>query len=759
MALLSAGISAVKDQAQAVQESVDRFLKAWIPIRRTIGKIARTFYLLRASLISAAIGFCALALPAQTLDIYRSVAEKLRLTDLSFYTTSITILLCCGMIWYAGALLCDKHAFTRAEARTKRTVRLHFNRQLLSWLPPLFAIAPMVGLLVGFFRAAATMPKETPAFRQLSDSLQIYGTLAIVPTIVVGLALVKWRDKANVTAGSQLFSRSGTLIIAAVTFVLIASIVSLANTLGAIAVLCLFLVVLTVWLSLATHWGRVLHFPLLSCLLVVAFIFDMLGLHDNHAVRLSANAHKPGDYKTLEENFAEWVKSRGDLDHFKGRPYPIFIISAQGGGIYAAEHAALVLAGLQDRCQNFSQHVYAISGVSGGSLGAGIFSALARQDAVNGPWQPCRRQIRPTQDSPAAVKREGDVSFRQNVKDILGHDFLSPLVAAALFRDLFPRFVPAAIHVFGVEDRARALENEFEQSWARWAQARSRHDAGAQANPLAEPFMALWNSAPVNPMLILNTTEVETGRRRLIAPFLLSKPVPSGEAPYLYMDTTATLADFNSEISLPLSTALTLSARFPYLTPPGRVENKRAKADKQPGSLHLVDGGYFENSGMTTAYELRAVLENFSRNSASPVAGMALEFYILQIGDGAVQPETIQSVSELSPPIETLFRTRGARGEGAVLQAHFLTTQTGDRNPVDDKVRTMLLAADDYALPLGWFLSSASTAIIEKLAGFPEACADPNSGIDRRLHPAKWNDCIALKMIMELDPDFQTRAP
>ena len=56
--------------------------------------------------------------------------------------------------------------------------------------------------------------------------------------------------------------------------------------------------------------------------------------------------------------------------------YAVFIVAAEGGGIYAASAAATFLANLEDIESGFAQHIFAISGVSGGSIGAAIFQAL-----------------------------------------------------------------------------------------------------------------------------------------------------------------------------------------------------------------------------------------------------------------------------------------------------------------------------------------------------------------------------------------------
>ena len=59
------------------------------------------------------------------------------------------------------------------------------------------------------------------------------------------------------------------------------------------------------------------------------------------------------------------------------------MVAAQGGGIYAATHALTFLSGLQDACPRFAQHMFAISSVSGGSIGSAMFAALIDKHARN----------------------------------------------------------------------------------------------------------------------------------------------------------------------------------------------------------------------------------------------------------------------------------------------------------------------------------------------------------------------------------------
>ena len=83
----------------------------------------------------------------------------------------------------------------------------------------------------------------------------------------------------------------------------------------------------------------------------------------------------------LSDAFLAWLQARKptiDAYKAKGRVFPIFFASAQGGGMYAAYHPALALARLTDACPEFPQHLFGISSVSGGSLGSAVYAELLR---------------------------------------------------------------------------------------------------------------------------------------------------------------------------------------------------------------------------------------------------------------------------------------------------------------------------------------------------------------------------------------------
>ena len=131
------------------------------------------------------------------------------------------------------------------------------------------------------------------------------------------------------------------------------------------------------------------------------------------------------------------------------------------------------------------RHLYALSGVSGGSLGAAVHVVELA-----------------TEGSPT--------NLAQRAEAMLAQDHLSPVTAFMLYPDLLQRFLPFPVAAF---DRARALEMSWEKSG---------HDVlGVEA--FSEPFGTLWSGRYHSmPALLLNSTRVETGQRAIVSSLELS---------------------------------------------------------------------------------------------------------------------------------------------------------------------------------------------------------------------------------------------
>jgi len=419
---------------------------------------------------------------------------------------------------------------------------------------------------------------------------------------------------------------------------------------------------------------RMNHAPTLFLMLFV-WAVAMSSLNDNHRVREAAGAPAVPHELEVREHFDRWIASRERARDPKKR-YPVVIVAAEGGGIRAAYWTATLLAAIQEKEPHFVRHVYAISGVSGGSVGAVVFDAVLAQ----GPGAGGRL---------CDDRGKAETSLERCAAHVLGQDFLSPALAAFLFPDLVQRFLPFPVERF---DRARALEASWEDAWRK----------GMGNDRLAEPFDALWKGdrAYRIPSLLLNATWVETGKRMIAS----NLAVDAG----IFNDT----ADVFSFIDYPIpaSTAAHLSARFTYVSPAGSLRKRSGKEI----AAHVVDGAYFENSGTATALDvLSALYERRER--------LNLDFIVVYVNNDPGEPEistaeptrpaSLRWLTELMSPIDALFNTRVARGT----YSQSLTKDFLETNAPDTRRRYFHfgLKNEKFAPPLGWFLSAKSRRSID----------------------------------------------
>lgn len=458
----------------------------------------------------------------------------------------------------------------------------------------------------------------------------------------------------------------------------------------------------TCLLYLSRRW----RLPLLILLLVMAVIFSRW--NDNHAMRLAEDEPGPAPL-TIQEHFRQWEGSR------TGKP--IFIVAAEGGGIRAAYWAALVLSRLEDRAPGFSRQVFAVSGVSGGSLGGAVFAALAAEKESGRPL-PC-----------------GALSACAG--EVLGHDFLSPPIARMVAPDFVQRFLPVPLPL---TDRAHALEDGWGDAW--------EDVVGTQR--FDRPFQELWkaDAVAIVPSLVLNGTHVESGRRIVTTNLRWS----SGDL----RDTYDLLRVVHSD--LPLKTAVHNSARFAYVSPAGTMRPRGVSPWWPWGEDrgHVVDGGYFENSGTVSALELVNVLQAACGhtcddriymihlqnnpamdpkqpppNPANPDDTLDREDAPQEDSGKDLQPFTksYPRLNELLSPIRALANTRDARGGLAVKSAQAALSPPGQPSRflqlgLCELIKDAKGEKKRAPLPLGWQLSETSrNAMQDQLRqGFNDAC-------------------------------------
>ena len=134
-----------------------------------------------------------------------------------------------------------------------------------------------------------------------------------------------------------------------------------------------------------------------------------------------------------------------------------------------------------------------------------------------------------------------------------------------------------------------------------------------------------------------------------------------------------------------LSTAALLSARFPIISPAGLLRGQKGGMGDR-----VVDGGYFENAGMTTALDLAEVLKRQNVTPAilwvqnDPIGAQVIATTPpRQAATPSVGPLdrslSTAALGVLAAPVDTLLATRGGHGaEAADLAVQTLARLNGE---------------------------------------------------------------------------------
>jgi hypothetical protein len=434
--------------------------------------------------------------------------------------------------------------------------------------------------------------------------------------------------------------------------------------------------------------------PVVRLALAGAVLFGIW--NENHKVRTLPDSRSSVDArKTIGEHLNEWLATP---DHAAQTNVPVVLVAAAGGGLRAAYWTAVSLAAVQDADTSFASDVFAISGVSGGSVGAALFTALAKD---------ARDRATPNRLTRCAGRLTGDDSARVAaspytacVHAFMRDDFLSPVLAKIVGPDLAQRFLPIALpHT----DRSQGLEESWEQSYSSavdstWELGLTRLVADS----------AIRSSIPA---LLLNSTHVETGRRYVAGTVRVDTEFPDAK------DVLELL-----QHDMPLSTAAHNSARFTYVSPAGHLE-------RGDGSEYgrVVDGGYFENSGLVTLREVYDAIRRRNDSSHSGPRLVPIIVYLCNDPVGCAPNDTARqrnadslarvgstSVNEALSPVRAVLNARDAR---AALAQSELQNLAGEnfiqlsvcRDSVTVAARdTARARARTVSPPLGWLLSAMS---------------------------------------------------
>lgn len=446
--------------------------------------------------------------------------------------------------------------------------------------------------------------------------------------------------------------------------------VSLPRMVGAASVAALALASINLFGSFVLTYAPLRHaLPPMWLWVIGAAGLLLAPFNDNHVVRPApaggATVPAPGD--RLAE-FAARTRA-GEAQVF---------VASEGGGIRAAFWTAAVLDALVAEVPELRPRIRVLSGVSGGSLGVAAWLATHRGDYCP-PGRPA--------PLPVVGLRSADAPLLATTT-ALAADFVAPAVAGLFFGDLMQRFLPWPLDAL---DRARTIETAWERAFA--------HLPG---RPFERTLESLYDGCPGLPELVLNATRVETGERVALSrlPFETEVSAATGTVRQpLMVNTFDGLHAGSAARTQSLAGLVHHSARFPLVSPAGTVPIERPPPGLPP-SFRLVDGGYFDNSGVQSVLDLVATLQRVpGMPPFRPVVLTIRNAHAPFAQQGAHTAGAARAFPESGSIALALLNVRGS---------HAVTARgTAQRLFGADLVD--LVVPKDYAeAPLGWALSAAA---------------------------------------------------
>ena len=407
--------------------------------------------------------------------------------------------------------------------------------------------------------------------------------------------------------------------------------------------------------------------------ILIAVVVDN-AYHDIKTVERSVKPTLP----SLSAYMHNWVLARKEQILQRQGDYPVFIVNSYGGGIRAAAWASMSVSFLDSITDNkFQDHVLAYSGASGGTVGSSVLAVVRRNQMM-------------------------DSLRTRHVKRFYQNDFLTPALIGLFGRDIW-------FSTFGVswfDDRARVHEKIWEKHMIDF-------DSGGY---YGGEYSALWypngKADHKIPLLFSNTYHVESGLKAVLAPVSLDTA---------QFESAVVVNDVIKGKSVLFSTGAFLSARFPFISPAGKLDDTH----------HFLDGGLKENSGAETAEEIYRVFQKLADtvhrkvNLPNEVEDMStdsvrflyskIRVYFLSLNNSVPEtddPGPTRNLVELTAPFQALYNNWVGNTSKAdsVLRLRHQSSFF--------ELRPTATCVDGFkpVLPLGWQISDrALTGMINSL--------------------------------------------
>lgn len=369
--------------------------------------------------------------------------------------------------------------------------------------------------------------------------------------------------------------------------------------------------------SMVTIWRRVnFHFLLWAIAIITGMFFSP------YELRHEPTADKVYNQRNTLDTYAkQWFTNNYNeiTDTTSTKKFPVYFVLSDGGASRSGYWVASALGRLESETGGkFSNHLFCLSGASGGSVGNAVFYALLDSATRNTEF----------------IK---SVDYRKAGSDFLRSDFLSSTLSHMLGPDYFRHIISLGLTV----DRSAALEESMENP----------NDDHFMGGMFAKKYVEYINSFNNNkgnlPLFYINTTRVKDGSPGVIGNIQLSRRFTPRIDVLAMMDSVTPFGSIN------YSSAAILSARFPYISPAADIKHE-----------YFVDGGYFDNSGAGIVLETISYLKGLMDSDPfyAPIRNR-IEFRIIHVSNsqgGETLPSRMHPlVNDLVTPLITLAGSYG----------------------------------------------------------------------------------------------------
>ena len=355
-----------------------------------------------------------------------------------------------------------------------------------------------------------------------------------------------------------------------------------------------------------------------------------------------------------------------------------------------------------------------ISAVSGGSVGTMYYAANYESLQSAG--------VLDASVTNTADKNQPKIS--RQIIERAGSSGLEAVGWGLVFRDL-PATLPWMI---GPEDRGTVLDACWQSRLHLNPNASSPNQLGDWQQPMLQGKM---------PIVVFNSTEVESGRQTLFS------PVQTVRRASLDNETGAQAASVEfsrtfKKNDIAIVTAARLSATFPYVSPTATTKSLQELG-------HMADGGYVDNEGILTAVDwISKLLDHYAatESGAAPFDRILLLRIRHVIADDPLYDATEEDKKHARDgfmfaafgPLKAILTVRSASqvvrgqvevdllsGESAEAKNKPMAEETGRINSRDQKLRVPFETkfvdfnlGESITLPLSWKLSPKEFARYEQ---------------------------------------------